>query len=263
MSTSTDKLTQLARIGSEFPALPEEPATLRAIVSKATEFVPGCTAAAVTQGVRGGTLRLAASTDPGVAASEEHQLALGEGPTPTTFASTEPTVVDLRHEVRWPGWVVLGRALELTALLTFILTVGGERLGVLSFYSGDDEGFSGDAFVHANVYTTYAAAALFGAHQASGLTTAVESRHRIGIAQGILMHRYSLSKEAAFQLLRRYSNATNTKLRDVAETVIELRDLPPQHRPDAHGPPCAAESKFVAQRGRSLRDPRLRLPPDH
>lgn len=59
----------------------------------------------------------------------------------------------------------------------------------------------------------------------------VDAKHRIGIAQGILMSRYDISKDAAFQVLRRYSNSMNIKLRDVAERVHELGDLPPRPRP--------------------------------
>ena len=60
----------------------------------------------------------------------------------------------------------------------------------------------------------------------SGLQSAVESRHVIGMAQGVLAVKYGISYEAAFEVLHRYSNDFNTKLRDVATRVVETRDLP-------------------------------------
>ena len=60
----------------------------------------------------------------------------------------------------------------------------------------------------------------------TGLQGALESRHLIGIAQGVLAMRYGISYERAFDVLHRYSNDTNTKLRDVAAQVLDERDLP-------------------------------------
>lgn len=54
----------------------------------------------------------------------------------------------------------------------------------------------------------------------------MESRHLIGVAQGILMHTYDLDLDRSFELLRRYSSHTNTKLRDVARHVVDHGRLP-------------------------------------
>jgi AmiR/NasT family two-component response regulator len=54
----------------------------------------------------------------------------------------------------------------------------------------------------------------------------VQSRHVIGVAQGIIMHRYDMTLEASFEVLRRYSSHSNRKLRDVAQLVVEQRMLP-------------------------------------
>jgi AmiR/NasT family two-component response regulator len=59
-----------------------------------------------------------------------------------------------------------------------------------------------------------------------GLQYALHSRHAIGMAQGILMSRYGISQEAAFEVLKRYSSHANTKLREVAHEVVEQRGLP-------------------------------------
>jgi AmiR/NasT family two-component response regulator len=40
------------------------------------------------------------------------------------------------------------------------------------------------------------------------------------------MERYSLDQERAFEVLRRYSQDTNVKLRDVAQLVVDTRRPP-------------------------------------
>jgi hypothetical protein len=232
MNANMEKIAQLARIGAEFLAVPEQEATVRAIATKATEFVPGCNAAAVTTWGRRGVRRLAASTGYVASEAERHQVELAEGPAFATVTSGETTVVELAQEARWPLWAERVRELGVTGVMTWNLVAGNEQLGVLSVYSSAEGGFSHESFAYAYAYCAHASVALFAARQASGLHLAVESRHHIGIAQGILIFRYSISKETAFELLRRYSNATNTKLRDVATTVYELGDLPPTHRPN-------------------------------
>jgi len=67
------------------------------------------------------------------------------------------------------------------------------------------------------------------AHLVSTLEAAVEGRHEIGVAQGVLMARYDLDRNQAFDSLRRYSSHANVKLRDVAGLVIEQGGLPETH----------------------------------
>lgn len=58
------------------------------------------------------------------------------------------------------------------------------------------------------------------------LQQAVAGRHRIGIAQGIVMTRHQLSAEQAFAVLQQRSQHTNVKLRTVADQVIRTGELP-------------------------------------
>lgn len=56
--------------------------------------------------------------------------------------------------------------------------------------------------------------------RSANLQTALESNRRIGLAVGLVMAEYHLGPEAAFDVLRRSSQATNRKLRELAEDVI-------------------------------------------
>ena len=55
---------------------------------------------------------------------------------------------------------------------------------------------------------------------------AVAARHRVGLAQGILMTRHQLKADQAFTLLKCHSQNTHVKLRTIAQTVILTGDLP-------------------------------------
>jgi AmiR/NasT family two-component response regulator len=64
------------------------------------------------------------------------------------------------------------------------------------------------------------------ASDSENFSRALDSRKLIGQAQGILMERFHLDDTRAFEVLRRYSQDNNIKLRDVAQTIVDTRRLP-------------------------------------
>ena len=72
----------------------------------------------------------------------------------------------------------------------------------------------------------HASLALKAALERDNLTRAMAARHRVGVAQGILMVRHQLTADQAFALLKRESQNTHVKLRAIAQTVIQTGDLP-------------------------------------
>ena len=63
--------------------------------------------------------------------------------------------------------------------------------------------------------------------RAEHLQSALDSRAVIDQAKGILMERFRLSPDAAFQALTRVSMETNTKVRDVAVRFVATGELRP------------------------------------
>ncbi|MGK5111373.1 MULTISPECIES: ANTAR domain-containing protein [unclassified Geodermatophilus] len=61
--------------------------------------------------------------------------------------------------------------------------------------------------------------------RAEGLQRALVSNRRIGMAMGILMERYRLTEEQAFDRLRDLSQRSNIKLREVAEQLVNTGDI--------------------------------------
>jgi ANTAR domain len=78
----------------------------------------------------------------------------------------------------------------------------------------------------AEAFARYASLALGAAMERDNLNRAVAARHRVGLAQGILMTRRQLTADQAFTLLKRESQNTHVKLRTIAQRVIQTGDLP-------------------------------------
>ena len=112
----------------------------------------------------------------------------------------------------------------------------GRRIGALNLYGATETTFDQHDIDMAQRFAHQAALILgFVLHEAD-LLQAMETRSIVGQAQGILMQRFKISSGTAFALLRRYSMDINTRVRDLAEYVIETRDLPTDERPGGHPP---------------------------
>jgi ANTAR domain len=85
----------------------------------------------------------------------------------------------------------------------------------------------------AEAFARYASLALGAAMERDNLNRAVAARHRVGLAQGILMTRRQLTAGQAFALLKRESQNTRVKLRTIAQRVIQTGDLPVGTESDA------------------------------
>jgi AmiR/NasT family two-component response regulator len=81
-------------------------------------------------------------------------------------------------------------------------------------------------YAAAEAFAHHASLALEAVMERDNLNRAVAARHRVGLAQGILMTRRQLTADQAFTLLKRHSQNTHVKLRTVAQTVIQTGDLP-------------------------------------
>ena len=57
----------------------------------------------------------------------------------------------------------------------------------------------------------------------SSCSRRLSTRDRIGQAKGIIMERYGVDDLKAFEMLRRLSQDSNTRLIDIAQRVIDTR----------------------------------------
>jgi response regulator NasT len=86
-------------------------------------------------------------------------------------------------------------------------------------FDATDRIVAGDLALHAGV-------ALAAWDATDELRRGLAARTVIGQAQGILMERFSLDADRAFQVLRRYSQDGNVKLAEVARRVVQTGALP-------------------------------------
>jgi len=168
------------------------------------------------------------------------QARLGEGPCyDDAWPSETLTVSDLAEDPRWPAWAAKAKTLGIASLLaTELTTVEGRRIGCITAYWTQRRCFTHDDTAFMAIFARHAALALSRAWNEAGLNTALDTRKLIGQAQGILMERHDLNAGRAFEVLRRYSQDHNIKLREVAAHLIEIRKLPA--RPPS-GAPAASD----------------------
>lgn len=206
--------------------------TLDKAVELAVEMIRGCDAAGVTLVRRGNALESPAYTDEMVARGDALQLELREGP--CVDAVWEQQVVisgDLACETRWPSWAARvvaetgARSMMCVQLLTSETT-----LGALNMYAKSPNAFHQSDRYEAQALAAHVAVALVAAQRIENLYTALDSRTVIGQAEGILMERFDLSPQSAFEVLRRVSSHSNEKLHAVALELVRTRRLPPSGR---------------------------------
>jgi len=174
-----------------------------------------------------GRVTTAAATTPDVSRADELQMSSGEGPCLEAIRRQEDLIADdLTVDPRWPVWGPQAAALGWRSILSVGLMGGANAIGALNLYSKQTSFFTIEDLGLGQVFSAQASVALAGAQERESLLKAVEARHVIGLAQGILMERYTLDAQQAFTVLRRYSSHQNRKLRLVAEDVVKNRRLP-------------------------------------
>ncbi|MGC4938827.1 GAF and ANTAR domain-containing protein [Kribbella sp. DT2] len=199
--------------------------TVEAVVQFALQ-AEACTYAGVMLTGHGGW-EIGAVTDPLVARIYQEQIDAGEGPLHAALTSgTTMYVADVATEARWPSWSTRLTSYGVGSVLHVPMWAADQLVGVLSLYNGDPQAFSADDEAIAHILARHASVAVAAARDGETMTAAVDARKLVGQAMGILMERFDLDESQAFQILKRYSQDTNTKLRDVAQHLIDTRKLP-------------------------------------
>jgi GAF domain-containing protein len=200
--------------------------TVEKIVESAVTVV-GCDYAGLLMTSKGNQFVAINASDPAAEKADKLQIELHEGPGIVAVSEARTTVVhDTATELRWPQWAAGMRDLHLGSVLAVPLWTSQSTLGALNLYACSPRGFDQGALAAAEVLGRHVSIALSSAKQEESLWQAIDARTLIGRAQGILMERFGLDDQGAFEVLRRHSQNTNTKLNEVARILIRSRDLP-------------------------------------
>jgi GAF domain-containing protein len=166
---------------------------------------------------------------------DETQYDRGHGPCLHAARTGELTeIADTRTEIRWPDYV--GRAAargNLSSLsIPLVIDEDDQVTGALNIYARKPQAFDEDSRAAATRLGPYAAVAtgnLYAYQSARNLAdnmqAALESRAVIDQAKGVLIERYKLTPDEAFQLLAQASMSTNRKVRDIADDLVRTGEF--------------------------------------
>lgn len=232
--SKNDERLALATLELAKPSLTES--TIQRVVRLAVDFVDSC---------EGASASTCSSTNHDYAWSDDTfgrcamlQHELKQGPY-FDLSDHVPMVVcdDLSVDTRWPQWNKFVRAeSEIRSVLSVRLFVEATNFGAIILFSRHRNAFPATLKTGVVTFAAIASAALQSTHTQEQLEEAVESRLIIGQAQAVIMERFHVDAQEAFDMLRRVSQQANMRIRELADETIATREHPdaatrnPQHR---------------------------------
>jgi hypothetical protein len=219
---------ELARRMAELARLAAGPRSVEQVLSDVTaaalELIPGTDTAGVLLIGRGGKFETLAGTSDLPHQLDDLQIKYNEGP--CVEAAVDELIVrtdDFRTERRWPRYSPAVAEIGVLSGLSFKLYTSTQTAGALNLFGFKPNAFDAQAETIGAVLAAHAAAAILASRRGEQLESALSTRDRIGQAKGIIMERYNVDDVRAFDMLRRLSQESNTKLVDIAERVIATR----------------------------------------
>lgn len=166
------------------------------------------------------------------------QIRLKQGPCLDAADGEVVLSHDLSDASRWPEFAPRCTSVtSVRSILSVPVPLPGDDRAALSFYSTSTAVFDDLDVGVASVFPPYAAMAVstrLHEREIAQLGTALANSRRIGTAVGILMERYRVTSQQAFDLLTRASQCANRKVRDIAAEVELTGELPNLPRPRTH-----------------------------
>jgi GAF domain-containing protein len=211
--------------------------SLQSVVQKVTDLagrvIPGEPLGSVTI-LRDGHALTIASSSQLARELDEAQYRAGGGPCLQAAVTATPvTVVDTRTDRRWPAVTALADARGCRSSLSYPLPAHEAVTGALNLYSLGAQTFDEHTLRLLARFAAYAVVPVSNMYlyrsavqRAEHLAAALDSRAVIDQAKGILMERFRMTADQAFQALARVSMASNRKVRDVAEQFVRTGELP-------------------------------------
>jgi len=218
---------------------------LQEVAALAKAVMPGNPEASVTLVVKGRPTTVV-STGQLAVDLDENQYEHGYGPCLHAARTGELTeIADTRTDDRWPDYLPGAVERGILSSLSVPLTIDedGQVSGALNVYAREPHAFDEDSRSVATRFGPYATAATGNlyAYQstrdlANNLQVALESRAVIDQAKGVLIERYKVTPDQAFQLLAQASMHANRKLHDIAEELVSTGELAGSSPPSRRSP---------------------------
>jgi transcriptional regulator with GAF, ATPase, and Fis domain len=195
--------------------------TLSGITSAAVELIDGVDFADVLLIAGPDTFQSVAATDPIATDLDDIQQRFREGPCLDAAIEDVVTVSnDLSEDHRWPRFAKSAVAAGVNSMQSFRLYTHNSRMGALNLFACERDVFTAEVEALAAMLATQAAVALIAEDKELQFRSALASRDVIGQAKGMIMERFHVDAFRAFELLRKLSQDSNTRVVDVATELI-------------------------------------------
>ena len=219
-----DLAMRMAELSRSLVPKPSLDTVLDEVTAAAVDLIPGVDTAGILLLERGGKFRSIATTSELPHQLDILQVTFQEGPcVQAALADTVVRTDDFRLETRWPQYSPAVVEIGVLSGLSFKLYTADRTAGALNLFGFEPTTWDSNAETVGSVLAAHAAAAIVATQAQGQLNAALLSRDRIGQAKGIIMERYGVDDLRAFEMLRKLSQDSNTKLVDVAMRVIETR----------------------------------------
>jgi GAF domain-containing protein len=208
---------------------------IQQVTDLAARVIPGDPVTSVTI-VSHGAPRTAAFSGELALELDHLQYRLGDGPCLSAATQRRPSeVLDTLTDQQWPDFARRAAERGCRSVLSVPMPVqelvsGGLNVYARQSHASDERDrelaarFAEYAVVPVSNMYLYESAVERVGH----LETALDSRAVIDQAKGILMERFKLTADQAFQALTRVSMESNIKVREVAERMVESGELRPR-----------------------------------
>lgn len=219
---------QLANAARDLQEAAGAQGTMDRVVALALDLVPHAEHAGISLSHRHRPIDTPAATSDVVKRVDALQYDLGEGPCLDALHH-EPSVYspDISIDERWPAWGPrTAEEIGIRSMMCFQLFTYENTLGALNLYASRTGSFDEADQEQGLALAAHAAVAVAAAQEIEGLTRALDSRSVIGQAMGILMERFQLGADPAFQVLARVSSHSNRRIVDIASELVETRRDP-------------------------------------
>lgn len=205
---------------------------LEQVVAAAKEVLPGADVVSVSLRDADGHFHTPITTDPIGYDLDRLQQQFAEGPCWDAARDPGPAIAYSDHladEPAWPRFAPSAVQLGARAVCSVTLPANPATTtpGALNVFSRQPHGLRDvDQNVvlllatHASLALAHAQAVEMATLKQAHLERGLDSRDVIGQAKGILMARQNISADAAFDILRRTSQDLNTKLIEIADTLV-------------------------------------------
>jgi transcriptional regulator with GAF, ATPase, and Fis domain len=202
---------------------------LAELVDSASRHVPGSQYAGITLVHEGSKVTTVAATHRYPELLDEIQQRHQDGPClSAAWEHHTVSINDVTAETRWPKYsrdVV--EQTPIRSVMSFETFVNHTVMGALNFYAERPGAFNAESLEMGLVFSTHIALAWAMLRRDEQFRSALASRDVIGQAKGIIMERFGVDAVQAFELLKRLSQDSNTKLADVAHRLVEVEHPAP------------------------------------